>query len=515
MCPTRRLARRWRLSPPSSTRCATEVGGSLATVHSNLLSRYVSSNLVSLALDAPVAERARRLLELPEDQWFDRKSARVKPARLADAMSAFAHAEGGTLVIGLSDGEIEGVDAEPARVNALRQASIDFLRPPVLVRAREIECQRRDGRLDHLLVLEIEPSERVHETVSGDCYLRVGDEGRRLSFAQRQELEFDRGLTGYEAQRIAERTFDDLDSRQVESYRRAAGATQDSRRLLASRGLLLPDFGITVGGYLLFAAHPQDVFPSACVRVLRYFGTSRESGVRQNLASNADFRVEGSIAEQIHEAAKLIEANIPRRRALGPDGLFAEVPIVPREAWLEGVVNAVVHRSYSMSGDHVRVELFEDRIEITSSGRFPGLADVTRPLDVVRFARNPRIARVCFDLRITQELGEGIRRIFAEMRARGLEDPLYEQGSGHVRLTLLSRSRMSERVASELPSGAHEILAVLREQARPMRTGAVESASGRSRPTVVKYLQILRRAGLIKWSGANSKDRTATWEATE
>jgi len=48
-----------------------------------------------------------------------------------------------------------------------------------------------------------------------------------------------------------------------------------------------------------------------------------------------------------------------------------------------------------------------------------------------------------------------------------------------------------------------------------MRTGAVESASGRSRPTVVKYLQILRRAGLIKWSGANSKDRTATWEATE
>lgn len=470
---------------------------------------------MSLALDAPLAERAQRLLELPEDQWFDRKSVRVKPARLAEAIGAFAHAEGGTVVVGLSDGAVEGIDSDPARVNDLRQASIDCLRPPVTVRVREVDCRRSDGMPDHLLVIEVEPSERVHEMASGECYLRIGDESRRLSFAQRQELEFDRGLTGYEAQRLAERAFVDLDATLMESYRRAAGATHDARRLLASRGLLLPDFGVTVGGYLLFAAHPQDLFPSAYVRVLRYYGTSRESGIRQNLASDGDFRAEGSIAQQIHEAERLIEDNIPRRRALGPDGLFAEVPIVPREAWLEGVVNAVVHRSYSMTGDHVRVEMFEDRIEITSPGRFPGLADVTRPLEVMRLARNPRIARVCFDLRITQELGEGIRRIFDEMRAQGLEDPLYEQGSGHVRLTLLSRSRISERVASELPLGAREILTVLREQARPMRTGAVESVSGRSRPTVVKYLQVLKRAGLIKWSGTSPNDRTATWEAID
>jgi ATP-dependent DNA helicase RecG len=473
------------------------------------------SNSVSIALDLPVSERGRRLLGIAEDQWFDRKSVRIKPQKLAESICAFAHAEGGTLVIGLSEGRVEGVEANSSAVNGLRQASFDFLRPPVPVRATEVACFDEGRNLVHVLVLNIEPSEHVHETVSGDCYLRVGDENRRLTFAQRQDLEFDRGLSKYEAQRLQERQYSDLDSRLVESYRQAAGATQDAQRLLASRGLLLPDFGLTVGGYLLFARHPQDLFPSAFVRIVRYIGTSRETGARQNLESGSDVRVEGSLPDVIHEAAREIGRLVPLRRALGPGDTFVDRPIVPREAWLEGLVNAVVHRSYSIAGDHIRVEIFDDRLEITSPGRFPGLADLTRPLEVVRFARNPRIARVCFDLSITQELGEGIRRIFDEMRSSGLEDPLYEQGSSNVRLTLLSKQRISDRLAAGLPLASRELLQLLRDHARPMGTGDIESASGKSRPTVVKHLNRLRQVGLVRWAGANRNDRTAAWSAVD
>ena len=83
-------------------------------------------------------------------------------------------------------------------------------------------------------------------------------------------------------------------------------------------------------------------------------------------------------------------------------------------------------------------EIFPNRVEITSPGRFPGLANPSRPLEVTRYARNPRIARVCADLGITRELGEGIRRLFSEMRRRGLADPIYEQTSSSVKLTLLA-----------------------------------------------------------------------------
>lgn len=79
----------------------------------------------------------------------------------------------------------------------------------------------------------------------------------------------------------------------------------------------------------------------------------------------------------------------------------------------------------------------------------PGLVDPTNPLAVTSFARNPRIARVCADLRFGQELGEGIRRMFEEMRLAGLADPLYQQTSGSVRLTL-----SSEAVDRELEAGS-------------------------------------------------------------
>jgi ATP-dependent DNA helicase RecG len=44
------------------------------------------------------------------------------------------------------------------------------------------------------------------------------------------------------------------------------------------------------------------------------------------------------------------------------------------------------------------------------------MANPASPLQISRFAMNPRIARVCADMRIGQELGEGIKRMFEEMR---------------------------------------------------------------------------------------------------
>ena len=77
---------------------------------------------------------------------------------------------------------------------------------------------------------------------------------------------------------------------------------------------------------------------------------------------------------------------------LGTRGRFTRSTIIPEFAWLEAIVNAVTHRSYSIGGDHIRVEIFDDRIEIGSPGRLPGLVRIDN-LRSTRFARNPRIAR--------------------------------------------------------------------------------------------------------------------------
>ncbi|WP_328705188.1 ATP-binding protein [Actinomyces faecalis] len=215
--------------------------------------------------------------------------------------------------------------------------------------------------------------------------------------------------------------------------------------------------------------------------------------------------------QQIDEAARAIDRLLPRRQALTDSGRFEATPVIPRDAWLEGLVNAVVHRSYSMSGDHVRVEIFPNRIEITSPGRFPGIADPTRAKVISRNARNPRIARVCADLGVTRELGEGIRRIYAEMRRVGLSEPMYVQSSEAVRLTLLAAHAVSDDVAERLGGTAIRILDAMRLAQRPLGTGQIVDLVGLARPTVIRHLGRLRAAGLVVWEGSQARDPRATW----
>ena len=475
----------------------------------------MSNVAVEAVLAEPVAVVGQALAAIPEDQWYDRKSVMIKPKDLARHLVAFANAEGGVIVVGIQDRAVQGVLRYTNQVNALRQAPIDCTQPPVRAHFAHTPCLTATGERDELLIIRIEPGERVHESSDGECYLRVGDESRRLSFDQRRELEYDRGQSQYDGQPVPDIDISDLNSADIRRFGQAIGVRGDAPATLRARSLLTRSGDVTNAAYLLFDRHPQDLFPQAYVRVLRFLSSHRESGARQALEEGSDVRIEGPIPHVIEEARQHIERLVPRRRALGPSGKFEAIPIVPRDAWLEGLVNAVVHRSYSLAGDHIRVEIYPDRIEIESPGRFPGLADARNPLTIGRFARNPRIARVCAELRFGQKLGEGIRRIFEEMRRTGLTDPTYRQTSGSVRLILESAQRLDPRLAALLPKGSQEVLSQLRNAGAPMGTGDLAAALGISRPIVLKRLRALEQAALIRWNGKSLSDPRATWSLVE
>jgi ATP-dependent DNA helicase RecG len=467
----------------------------------------MSTVAVEQALKAPVKERGSRLLAIAEDQWFDRKSKRVAPKDLANDLIGMANADGGMIVVGLWKGAVEGGDDSVERRNAQMQAAIDFAQPPVGVKHRLALCVNAKGARDHLLVIEVPTSDVVHANSKDEVFLRVGDETRRLGFHQRQELLFDKGQASYEARPLKGVSLEALDQLLLEQYATAVGHP-DPLRLLRARGLVARGGELTIAGLLLFGGKPQAVLPEAFVRILRYRGRERGTGARQQLAE--DIRIDGSIPFQLRAARDFIQHVQPVRRALvSASGRFGEVPLIPEDAWLEGVVNAVVHRSYSLAGDHIRVEIFDDRIEISSPGRFPGLVDLSDPLRSTRFARNPRIARVCSDLRFGQELGEGIRRIFEEMRAAGLVDPVYGQTAGSVLLTLSAEST-DRALEARLPDEARAITAALRQAGR-LSTGEVAEVLGLSRPATIRRLESLRSEGLIEWVGKSANDPRAYW----
>lgn len=387
--------------------------------------------------ELPPAAVAERLLAEPEGQWLDRKSARIEARTLAETLVAMANAEGGMIVIGLSGGVCEGVDDRLAAQNEWRQAGADFTTPPVRFTAELLPCVNRRGNPDHLFIIQLPPSRQVHSTARDVAFLRIGDENRRLTFEQRIELHYDRSDSTFEATPAKVSGSEDVDPEAIAEYAQRVGHL-DPQRLLQARELVDVDGRLCIAGQLLFGTFPQWANPSGYVRVLKYAGTERRYGAEQNLVG--DVRCEGTLPQQIDAALVAVREAAPKRKALGPDGKFAWFELVPEPVWLEALVNAVIHRSYSIQGDHIRLTVFDDRIEVFNPGGFPGLAPPGDLTNVPRLARNPRIARVMAELSYGQELGEGLRRMVTVMESSGRPRPSVKQDLSSTLVTLYARS---------------------------------------------------------------------------
>ena len=150
----------------------------------------------------------------------------------------FANAEGGTVVVGLSDGFVEGTAAPgPERLSAWQQTALDFTRPAVAAATEFVECHNTAGRPDRLLIFTVEPSAQVHTDNRDRAFLRVGDENRGLTFDQRLNLAYDKGQSSYEVTPVTGAGLDDLDRPLLADYAEAV-AHPDPLRLLHARNLL-------------------------------------------------------------------------------------------------------------------------------------------------------------------------------------------------------------------------------------------------------------------------------------
>lgn len=101
------------------------------------------------------------MIEEPENKYFDRKEARIKPSDIAPLIVAFANAEGGTIVIGISDKKktIEGFqEVGIEKINAFISAPRDCCKPTPEYTEEVLDVINSKGRPDKILLLHIAPS---------------------------------------------------------------------------------------------------------------------------------------------------------------------------------------------------------------------------------------------------------------------------------------------------------------------------------------------------------------------
>lgn len=462
-----------------------------------------------------------RVSSKAEDQWFDRKGMRVSPEGLANLLIGFANADGGTILVGVTDdGTIEDIKSDPTHVNKLRQAAANFSRPTVKHAVVEMPCPRSDGSAGNVLAFEVPPSDTVHRNHREETYLRVGDENRKLSFEAAQELHFDKGQSVFDRMPIPGTSIADFTPDLVERLTTQLSSTADPTTILKARGALIEVDGrlnATNAGMLLFGSNPQMHFPNALIRVLRYDGITAESGTRQNLT--LDERIDGPLPEQIARADELISSILPKVIRLdAQEGKFGSFTVIPRDVWLEALVNAVTHRSYSNQGDHVRVRVFDDRIVVESPGRLPGSVNIHN-IRHTRFSRNPLISRVLTDLNLVQELNEGMDRMFRVMDLAGLRAPVLEATEAGFKVMLPTERRAGPKdggfeSGSNLERGLKIRTLILAELDATGRASvsSLAQSTGLSAPAVRRHLKRLADEGEIVRVARSANDPTGYWE---
>ena len=373
------------------------------------------------------------IVEAPEGKYFDRKSAKIKPAVLAELISGFANAEGGTIVVGISDSDrkISGINyIGEEGINNLVTAPKNCCRPMPKYDTEFFPVKNVKGQPDRLLLLHIYPSrEQIIRTNSDATYLRIGDRSKEIKGEDLRNLEYSKSTRQYEDECNFDAEINDLDQNLLAEYKKAIGAEDMStEKILRARGFMKRKQGrlvLTNAAVLLFAENIAEFYPNCRVRFLRYAGNSEGVGMDINIVK--DINVEMSILQLIPKIKEVVSAQLREFMSLEAEtGKFKVVPEYPEFAWQEGIVNAITHREYAIYGDYIRVKMFDDRLEIQSPGCLPNIVTVSN-IKETRYSRNPRIARVLTEFGWVRELNEGVPRIFADMNAFRLAAPEYSE----------------------------------------------------------------------------------------
>ena len=381
------------------------------------------------------------LVTKKENQYFERKGLGdkdTKPAKIADELIGMLNADGGVLVFGVSDkGEFQDLNQLGNQLDKYRTLVHDFIHPACNISLEEAEVQ---GSLIFLYHVEQDFERLFRRKDNEQIFLRVLDTNRKLDLDGIKKLEYDKTIRKFEEEEVADFDLQDLDNDLLELYKEKINYQGEPLDLLTKRYLARKQadkYLLKHSAILLFSKDPEKYIPSASVRYIRYEGKEALTGVEHNVVK--DQRFENNIPNLIDEVKSFLNASFKDYYFLDmSSGKFRRVPEYPEEAWLEGVVNALCHRSYSSQGSAIYIKHFEDRLEISNSGPLPAQVTIEN-IKTERFARNPRVARVLEDMGYVRQLNEGVSRIYESMEKSMLSIPEYRQDHGNVYLTLRNK----------------------------------------------------------------------------
>ena len=172
-----------------------------------------------------------------------------------------------------------------------------------------------------------------------------------------------------------------------------------------------------------FVLMTSDVFPSSGVRCAVYRGRDR-----QDVGCACAFA--GPLYEQVEKTVSFI---LEHTRS-GTDTVPGRSRELPAEAVREMLVNAICHRSYTLES-RVQVDVFADRVEVTSPGGLPKWLTLEEALAGHSRLRNLGVTNVFLQIGMLESWGTGLQRMQSLARDLGLRPPEFVAGADFFRVT--------------------------------------------------------------------------------
>jgi len=328
---------------------------------------------------------------------------------------ALANTAGGRILLGVrDDGTVKGI----ADTNELRARIQDIARncdPPVKILLQ---------RIGKVTVVTVRESDAKPVQCSDGFFWRQGAVTQKLSrdeirdfFRSEEVIRFDLSLCS------KFRYPQDFDREKYDAWLRLSGITgrPKAEDVLVNIEAAERSGGSLIfrnAGVLFFARKVRHFFNQAYITCLLAKGADKV-----HVLDRKDF--DGGIVADIEDAMRFIERNT--RTAWRIKGLRRQdIPEYPMNALREAITNAVMHRDWFMEGANVFVEIYTDRIEVSSPGGLPKGMKLS-DLGHKSVRRNALIADLLHRIDFIEKAGTGIKRMRDEAHDQSCPAPIFEE----------------------------------------------------------------------------------------
>ena len=379
-----------------------------------------------------------------ESQFLELKSAgRGCPKRLYDTLSSFSNQDdGGIIIFGVDEehgyqesGVYDAQDLQK-KINEQCLQMEPVVRPLLTVLEKDGKCFVA-AEIPGMDLADRPCYYRGQGRIKG-AFVRVGDSDEPMTAYEIYSYEAFRKKYQDDLREIPRASFASLNQETLKTYLEKIREGKPKLSRLPDEEIcelmsITRNGEVTLSAVLLFSPYPQAYFPQLCITAVVVPGKELgETGILgERFLDNR--RIEGTLPEMLDGAIQFVRKNMKIKTIIDPDtGKRTDHTDYPVEAVREAVLNALVHRDYSIhtEGMPIQVVMYEDRLEIRNPGGIYGRLRVDQLGKVQPDTRNPVLASALEILEVTENRYSGIPTMRRALAGAGLPEPVFQDTRG-------------------------------------------------------------------------------------